>query len=256
MRIITLTAFIICLQTQAAYVNRQQPTIPFERHVYEFGFAKNYEALETLINQASMAHMKDLVLAELDLALFITARVNFDLTNENDSTSFHYAEQTLLRYPRCRIRAQWAYLLLEAKYDLESKNNFNIDTLEYPISLIAYFLNDMGTLVTPYQPAKNVGEAKQRLFLYAQKLFDIYSLVQHKRPYPEVAEMQRIIAHRPQRLNRPVRLSPVSKPAAARPTPTHPKPVKLIPVTKPAPAKPKPVKLVPLTKPAPAQPRI
>lgn len=236
----------------ADYFGLANPT-PLQTEFFTMGRAGRYQELEKIINQASQDQIKELLLAELSLALFIVARVNFDLTDVNDSSSFDYAEQTLLKvlFIDQKIRAQWAFLLLNAKNELTTIRNFNVDTLEHALGLIAYFLNDMGALLNPYESAKNIAQVKEKLFVNARKLFDIYKLIQNKRAYPEVEQIQQRLSLQPPKVNRPAGLRPITRPAPAKPAR-----VTLVPVTKPAPAqsKPQPIKLIPVSKPAPAKP--
>ena len=230
MKIVYAVLLFTGVQVNSAFASEQNSSF-IQKEFYKLGVGKKYPELKQLITIATLDEIKELLLTELNLALSITERVFFDFTDSQDSTSFYYAEQALIPSPLDRVRAQWAYLLLEAKKELEATQKFNIDTLEYALSLIAFFLDDMGTLLNDYKPTQNLIQAKQKLFDYAQKLFPIYQLVAHKPPYKDVMQMKQILDMQPNPTKRPVRLKPIARPATAKP---KAQPVRLVPVTKPA----------------------
>lgn len=221
----------------------------FENEIMQLGEAKKYNLISDILKRADPNELRKLIILQLELALFIVSRMQFDLTQLEDSDAWKYPKQTLIPYPRDETRAQWIFLLMQAQNEIFQLKKITPSEFGYTLGLIRIFLRDIGFMENEYQ-IRTFDDVKKAMTEYFRLLFEHISVVKNSKQYPEYAIIGKEMSAVPLKEAEPIILKPLAKPAQAKP-----KPVKLMPVTKPAPAKPK-VKLVPVTKPAPAKPKM
>ena len=120
-----------------------------QKTVLDLGMNKKYNDINTLIqNTSDLNTLKKLILLQLNLALFILNRIQFD-PFPADSNAFQYPEQqTLTTGKYNRWQAQWWHLFFESKQKLAETNSFIL--LEQALILIHEFLEDIGYVTHDY----------------------------------------------------------------------------------------------------------
>ena len=158
-----------------------------EKTIFELAKQKQYEKIKLLIHEKNdLKSLKNLLLFQLDLALFIVERIAFDISIE-EVTAFAYPEQKIIltNNPFAKIRSQWIYLLLQEKNELkkiQSLNEFLSQSRE-SFMLINSLLFDLGYR---HDPAFQKIDVKLLFAEYFQPLFEILPSVMYAQPSLEL----------------------------------------------------------------------
>ncbi len=116
---------------------------PIQETIFDLGKNKKFSEINDVIQKEQKPEvLKNLILLQLNLALFIANRVDFHQGLELHASQ--YPKQTLItNLPKGEKRkVQWLYLLLESKQKL--KNMTTIESFQEPLMFIHEFLGDIG----------------------------------------------------------------------------------------------------------------
>lgn len=169
-----------------------------EKKILHLGLSKNYKGIAHFINEADSTNiLKDILLLQYTMALFIADRISFDIAAQ-ESPAFEFPEQTFVAVPapartnlrafkdpfKKRIRLQWLNQLLIEKWFLE-KARFDdipsfLEFMQSPIKTLHGFLEDIGYVYADF-PITSLEDFKKALIKNFPLLFEPFLILKNSK---------------------------------------------------------------------------
>ncbi len=148
---------------QSQYWNRAEGSflvsvynpLSIEHTIMQLAQKGDFKAINELVTHANNEQIQEMLMLQLNLAIFIAARVNFG-TSRGELFAFSHPEQKIIENPydkeknpiqwfSYKTQAQWLYLLLYGLKEVSSAREINAENNPYQwLLLIEQFLMDIG----------------------------------------------------------------------------------------------------------------
>ena len=159
-----------------------------EGKILELGIKKNFDEIQKIVRKSTdFNELKELILLQLTLSLFIVNRVFFKDIGLEDVAAFNYPEQKIIQDPADPIRIQWLYLILQAIHT--TKKADAIEKLHDTLILIHDLLADLGG-ISPYPNLENKESIKNAIIHNFSPLFDYLFITRHAQPSFDIKKLE------------------------------------------------------------------